>query len=107
MVTSVDDLLSPGALFQRRFLIERPLGRGGMGEVWTAVDTALERPVAIKIIHRALAGEPHYATRFLRETKLIARVTHPNIVRLYDAGATAWPPFGAVGPALRPLRIVI
>ncbi|AUX24161.1 uncharacterized protein SOCEGT47_046980 [Sorangium cellulosum] len=88
-MTSVDDLLSPGVLFQGRFLIERPLGRGGMGEVWAALDTAIERPVAIKIIHRALAGEARYAERFLRETKLVARVAHPNIVRLYDAGATA------------------
>jgi serine/threonine-protein kinase len=60
-----------------------------MGEVWAALDTTLERPVAIKVIHRALAGEARYAERFLRETKLVARVAHPNIVRLYDAGATA------------------
>ncbi|WP_441292918.1 serine/threonine-protein kinase [Sorangium sp. KYC3313] len=88
-MTSVDEPLSPGALFQGRFLIERLLGRGGMGEVWAALDTALERPVAIKIIHRALAGEVHYAERFLRETRLAARVAHPNIVRLYDAGRAA------------------
>ncbi|WP_437595829.1 serine/threonine-protein kinase [Sorangium sp. So ce590] len=88
-MTSVDDLPGPGALFQGRFLIDRLLGRGGMGEVWAALDTALERPVAIKIVHRALAGEARYAARFLRETKLVARVAHPNLVRLYDAGATA------------------
>ncbi|WP_437669485.1 serine/threonine-protein kinase [Sorangium sp. So ce131] len=87
-MTSVDEHLSPGALFQGRFLIERLLGRGGMGEVWAALDTALERPVAIKVIHPALAGEARYAGRFLREMKLVARVAHPNIVRLYDAGAT-------------------
>ncbi|WP_438031663.1 serine/threonine-protein kinase [Sorangium sp. So ce204] len=88
-MTSVDEPLSPGALFQGRFLIDRLLGRGGMGEVWAALDMALERPVAIKIIHRALAGEARYAERFLRETKLAARVAHPNIVRLYDAGRAA------------------
>ncbi|XYH93372.1 serine/threonine-protein kinase [Sorangium sp. So ce1128] len=88
-MTSVDELLSTGALFQGRFLIDRLLGRGGMGEVWAALDATLERPVAIKIIHRALAGEARYAERFLREMKLVARVAHPNIVRLYDAGATA------------------
>ncbi|WP_437911506.1 serine/threonine-protein kinase [Sorangium sp. So ce302] len=88
-MTSIDEPLSPGALFQGRFLIDRLLGRGGMGEVWAALDTALERPVAIKIIHRALAGEARYAERFLRETKLAARVAHPNIVRLYDAGRAA------------------
>jgi serine/threonine-protein kinase len=86
---SVDDLLRPGALFQGRFRIERPLGRGGMGEVWAALDTTLERPVAIKVIHRELAADPRYAERFLREMKLVARVAHPNIVRLYDAGAAA------------------
>ncbi|XXY13167.1 serine/threonine-protein kinase [Sorangium sp. So ce216] len=88
-MTSVDELLSPGALFQGRFLIDRLLGRGGMGEVWAALDATLERPVAIKVIHRALAGEARYAERFLREMKLVARVAHPSIVRLYDAGATA------------------
>ncbi|WP_438022270.1 serine/threonine-protein kinase [Sorangium sp. So ce233] len=88
-MTSVDDLPGPGALFQGRFLIDRLLGRGGMGEVWAALDTTLERPVAIKIIHRALAGEARYADRFLREMKLVARVAHPNIVRLYDAGRAA------------------
>ncbi|WP_437284420.1 serine/threonine-protein kinase [Sorangium sp. So ce406] len=88
-MTSVDDLPGPGALFQGRFLIDRLLGRGGMGEVWAAFDTTLERPVAIKSIHRALAGEARYADRFLREMKLVARVAHPSIVRLYDAGATA------------------
>ncbi|WP_437949715.1 serine/threonine-protein kinase [Sorangium sp. So ce296] len=88
-MASADDLPAPGALFQGRFLIECLLGRGGMGEVWAALDTALERPVAIKIIHRGLAGEARYAERFLRETRLAARVAHPNLVRLYDAGRAA------------------
>ncbi|WP_437806574.1 serine/threonine-protein kinase [Sorangium sp. So ce1078] len=88
-MTSAGDLPGPGALFQGRFLIDRLLGRGGMGEVWAALDTTLERPVAIKIIHRGLAGEARYAERFLRETKLVARVAHPNLVRLYDAGRAA------------------
>ncbi|KYG11391.1 protein kinase [Sorangium cellulosum] len=88
-VTSAGDPPLPGTLFQGRFLIDRLLGRGGMGEVWAALDTALERPVAIKIIHRGLAGEARYAERFLRETKLVARVAHPGLVRLYDAGRAA------------------
>ncbi|WP_437874559.1 serine/threonine-protein kinase [Sorangium sp. So ce513] len=88
-MTSVDELPRPGALFQGRFQIDRLLGRGGMGEVWAALDTTLERPVAIKIIHRALAGEARYAERFLREMRLVARVAHPGIVRLYDAGRAA------------------
>lgn len=88
-MTSVDEPPRPGALFQGRFQIDRLLGRGGMGEVWAALDTTLERPVAIKIIHRALAGEARYAERFLREMRLVARVAHPGIVRLYDAGRAA------------------
>ncbi|WP_187345669.1 serine/threonine-protein kinase [Sorangium cellulosum] len=88
-MASADELPAPGALFQGRFLIDRLLGRGGMGEVWAALDTALERPVAIKIIHRGLAAEARYAERFLRETRLAARVAHPNLVRLYDAGRAA------------------
>lgn len=68
-----------------RFVIERPLGRGGMGSVYAARDTLLERAVAIKVLDGADADPAHNA-RLLREAKLAARVEHERIARVYDVG---------------------
>jgi len=68
-----------------RFRIERRLGRGGMAAVYLAHDQELGRPVAVKVLE-TLAGEDESRRRFLREAQLAARLTHPNIVTVYDAG---------------------
>ena len=68
-----------------RFRIERPLGRGGMAAVYLARDEELGRAVAVKVLE-TLAGEEEGRRRFLREARLAARLTHPNIVTVYDAG---------------------
>ncbi|HTS05108.1 MAG TPA: protein kinase [Candidatus Eisenbacteria bacterium] len=62
------------------------LGAGGMGEVYRARDTRLERTVAIKILNAALAASPNLKTRFEREAKTISQLNHPNICTLYDVG---------------------
>ena len=59
--------------------ILEPIGRGGMGEVWRARDTRLERDVAIKVLPAALAGDPDRLRRFEREAKLLAALNHPNV----------------------------
>jgi serine/threonine protein kinase len=64
------------------------LGAGGMGEVYKARDTRLERTVAIKILPAALAGDPEFAERFEREARAISSLDHPNICALYDVGTT-------------------
>jgi hypothetical protein len=64
--------------------IERELGRGGMGIVYLARDVALDRPVAIKVLHPALASERPQRERFLREARTGARLAHPHIVPIYD-----------------------
>jgi Tol biopolymer transport system component len=64
------------------------LGAGGMGEVYKARDTRLERTVAIKILPAALAGDPEFAERFEREARVISSLDHPNICALYDVGTT-------------------
>ncbi|HZT98172.1 MAG TPA: serine/threonine-protein kinase [Ktedonobacteraceae bacterium] len=64
-------------------LFER-LGRGGMAEVWKALDTQLGRYVAIKILHPDLQSDPNFLTRFEREARVIASLHHPNIVQIYD-----------------------
>ena len=60
-----------------------PLGAGGMGEVYRARDTRLDREVAIKILPQAMAGDKERALRFEREAKLLATLNHPNIAQVY------------------------
>ena len=64
-------------------LVER-LGHGGMAEVWKALDTQLQRYVAIKVLRPDLRDDPNFANRFRREAQLIASLHHPNIVQVHD-----------------------
>jgi eukaryotic-like serine/threonine-protein kinase len=69
-----------------RYRLERPLGHGGMATVFLAHDAELERPVAVKVLAESLAGDEAFRRRFLREARLAARLSHPNVVGVYDAG---------------------
>lgn len=71
------------------YVIERELGVGGMARVYLAVQTSLERRVALKVMAPALAADPSFSKRFLREARTIAALTHPNIVAIYEVGVTA------------------
>jgi eukaryotic-like serine/threonine-protein kinase len=62
------------------------LGAGGMGEVYRARDTRLDRAVAIKILAEALAGDPQFRERLDREARAISQPSHPHICTLYDVG---------------------
>jgi serine/threonine protein kinase len=62
------------------YRIEAPLGAGGMGEVYRATDTRLQRAVAIKV------SAEHFSERFEREARAIASLNHPNICQIYDVG---------------------
>jgi serine/threonine protein kinase/Flp pilus assembly protein TadD len=66
--------------------IEGPIGTGGMGEVYQARDTRLERDVAIKVLPEQLAQDPQALARFHREVRAIAALSHPNIVAIHDLG---------------------
>jgi uncharacterized RDD family membrane protein YckC len=68
------------------FRIERPLGAGGMGEVYLATDLALDRPVAIKVLPEGLARDPVRRDRMIREARAQARVSHPNVGHIYFIG---------------------
>lgn len=69
-----------------QYRIERELGRGGMGMVFLATDLALDRAVAVKVIHPELVVNRALAARFLAEARLVARARHPNIVAVHTAG---------------------
>src|SRR5580692_9715507 len=66
--------------------VQASLGAGGMGEVYRARDTRLDRDVALKILHSEVAGDPDRRVRFEREAKTVAGLSHPNIVALYEVG---------------------
>ncbi len=67
-----------------RYRLERRLGRGGMGTVYRAQDTVLDRQVALKLMREDLVSSPEMAERFRREARAAAAITHPNLVTLYD-----------------------
>ena len=67
--------------------IQSPLGAGGMGEVYRARDTRLDRTVAIKVLPQHLAGTPEARQRLEREAKAISALQHPNICTLFDVGS--------------------
>ncbi|MBK9064974.1 MAG: serine/threonine protein kinase [Acidobacteria bacterium] len=76
-----------------RYRLESVLGRGGMADVWRAVDVKLARTVAVKVIHASYAEDPHFAERFLREARVVASLEHPNILPVYDFGEEDGIPF--------------
>ncbi|GIJ25360.1 serine/threonine protein kinase [Micromonospora qiuiae] len=97
MDTQVADTL-PGSLIDGRYRIRGRVARGGMATVYTATDERLERTVAIKIIHSTQrapgpAGPDGFVDRFTDEAKTIARLTHPNVVAVYDQGTHAGMPY--------------
>src|SRR5437867_13087655 len=62
------------------------IGAGGMGEVYKARDTRLDRIVAIKVLTDVLAGDPQFRDRFEREARTVSQLKHPNICTLHDVG---------------------
>ncbi|GIM94511.1 Stk1 family PASTA domain-containing Ser/Thr kinase [Paractinoplanes toevensis] len=85
MDTTVADTLI-GTTIDGRYRITGRVARGGMATVYTATDQRLERTVALKIIHPSQATNVHFVDRFTDEAKTIARLTHPNVVAVYDQG---------------------
>ena len=69
-----------------RYALEALVGSGGMADVYRAKDQLLERTVAVKILHQQYENDTEFITRFQREAKAAARITHPNIVNVYDVG---------------------
>src|SRR5262249_19941972 len=75
-----------GRVLAARYMLERRLGQGGMGTVYAAVDTALGRRVAAKLIREDLVGAPETAERFRQEARAAGSFAHPNVVTIHDVG---------------------
>lgn len=82
--TSGVPALEPGTIVAERYRIDRLLGRGGMAQVFAAYDLELERPLALKFLHQGVDLHPDSRRRFRREVALALRITHPNVIRLFD-----------------------
>jgi eukaryotic-like serine/threonine-protein kinase len=78
-----EDLTALSRQLGDRYRIERLIGRGGMGAVYLARETRLDRPVALKVLPSEFAAQPDLRERFLRETRLAAGFSHPNIVPVF------------------------
>jgi eukaryotic-like serine/threonine-protein kinase len=75
-----------GTVVGGRYRLEAEIGRGGMSTVYRAFDTVLERPVAIKLMHREIAADSAQLERFRREARSVAQLNHPHVVTVIDAG---------------------
>jgi beta-lactam-binding protein with PASTA domain len=76
-----------GATLAGRYHVVARIAGGGMGDVYRGHDLLLDRPVAVKVLHPGLAGDPDVVDRFLQEARAAARLVHANVVAVYDWGA--------------------
>lgn len=83
-MASSDDLV--GTIVDGRYQIDAFIARGGMATVYRATDLRLDRTVALKVMHPHLATDPDFVSRFQREAKAAARLTHPHVVGVFDQG---------------------
>lgn len=75
-----------GQTLDRRYRVDGRIAIGGMATVYRAVDTRLDRELALKVMHPALAADTGFVERFIREAKAVARLSHPNVVGVFDQG---------------------
>src|SRR5271155_2210006 len=75
-----------GTLLGGRYRLDAQIGRGGMSTVYRSFDIVLERPVAIKLMHREIASDSDQLERFRREARSVAQLNPPHVVTVIDAG---------------------
>lgn len=97
MTTALTDPLL-GRVLDGRYRIVSQIARGGMATVYEAVDTRLDRVVAVKSMHAGLVGDDEFVARFIREARSAARLSHPNVVAVFDQGTAGdpWSPHRVV-----------
>ncbi|GAA2961727.1 Stk1 family PASTA domain-containing Ser/Thr kinase [Streptomyces enissocaesilis] len=87
MDTTLQDPLV-GHVLDGRYRVDARIAVGGMATVYRAVDTRLDRVLALKVMHPALAADGSFVDRFIREAKSVARLAHPNVVGVFDQGTS-------------------
>ena len=87
-------MLTNGAMIADRYRLQRLIATGGMGQVWEALDTRLDRRVAVKVLKSEFSADPTFRHRFRTEAKTTAQLNHPGIAGIYDYGETYDPQGG-------------
>jgi serine/threonine protein kinase len=82
-----------GTVLSGRYRLEAKLGSGGMSTVYLARDETLDRPVAVKVMHREMSEQPDQLERFRQEARAVAKLSHPNVVSVIDAGEDGGHPY--------------
>jgi eukaryotic-like serine/threonine-protein kinase len=82
-----------GTVLSGRYRLEAKLGSGGMSTVYLASDDTLDRPVAVKVMHREMSEQEDQLQRFRQEARAVAKLTHPNVVAVIDAGEDGGHPY--------------
>ena len=82
-----------GTVLSGRYKLEAKLGSGGMSTVYLAKDRTLDRDVAVKVMHREMSEQPDQLERFRQEARAVAKLSHPNVVAVIDAGEDSGHPY--------------
>jgi tRNA A-37 threonylcarbamoyl transferase component Bud32 len=99
-------MLTSGQLLADRYRLARRIAVGGMGEVWEASDTRLDRTVAVKVLKPELCGDAEFLHRFRTEARMTASLNHPGIASVHDYGETAAIPDGPQDTAYLVMELV-
>ncbi|GAB3913648.1 hypothetical protein GCM10029964_123530 [Kibdelosporangium lantanae] len=99
-------MLTSGQLLADRYRLVRRIAVGGMGEVWEAADTRLDRAVAVKVLKPELCGDAEFLHRFRTEARMTASLNHPGIASVHDYGETAAIPDGPQDTAYLVMELV-
>ena len=99
-------MLTTGQLLADRYRLARRIAVGGMGEVWEATDSRLDRAVAVKVLKPELSGDPEFLHRFRTEARTTASLNHPGIAAVHDYGETASLPDGPEDTAYLVMELV-
>jgi serine/threonine-protein kinase len=84
VLAAMNSVVGPGVSLAGRYRLDEPLGSGGAGHVWRAVDLVLKRQVAVKLLRAGAAGDPEARDRFRAEARNASRMSHPCVAQVYD-----------------------